>query len=124
MKKFLIATILLFTVTACATNPSRIEPHYVSPLVYNDWDCWKIEKTAQERAKRGSDLYSELLDRAESDDLKVAAGMAVFWPALLLTNGDGDEAEEFKIIKGEYRALRIAGEEKSCNMGAAPYWAD
>ena len=34
--------------------------------------------------------------------------MLLFWPALLLQDGDGAEASEYARIKGEYRAVEQA----------------
>lgn len=101
---------------ACASSPKKIEAAYVSPIKYSAFTCDQlaIERTAIEY--RANILYRSLKKRANADAAKMAAGAVLFLPTLLFLNGNGAKTAEFSDLKGNYQALRIAAEDKGCDI--------
>ncbi len=122
MKTRMLIIAISVLLTGCATYPSKMEANYVNSQLYGNWDCDRIERKTERTKERGNILYEKLDERARTDNWQGAVGVLLIWPALFLLDGDGAEAKEFKEIKGEYKALSSAAQEKSCSIGNRPHW--
>lgn len=110
---FVAATLL----TACASNPDKIDAAYVSPLKYRDYDCDQIALEMDYVGQRTTTLHQRLKDQRTADNWQMGIGLLVFWPTLfLLEGGDGPEAAEFSQLKGEFQALRTTSVNKKCGI--------
>lgn len=116
MMKNAAALTALAMLTACASSPKSIDAAYVSPATYKDYACEDIlvERAAIE--DRTNALYGSLKKRANADKVKMAAGAALFFPALFFIKGDGTKAAELAELKGRYQTLRYESERKECGL--------
>ena len=104
--KNLVLIFCLFALTACASNPDKIDAAYVSPLKYKDYDCNQLAMEMDHVGQRTTKLYQRLKKERNNDNWQMGVGF-LFWPVwLALEGGDGPEATEYAQLKGEYEALR------------------
>jgi hypothetical protein len=103
--------------TACASNPDKIDAAYVSPLKYQDYDCKQIAMEMDYVGQRTTKLYTRLKKERQKDNAQMGVGLVLFWPALFfLEGGDGPEAAEYAQLKGEFEALRENSVQKKCGI--------
>jgi len=116
MKKIAILVIAAM-LSACASNPDKIDAAYVSPLKYKDYDCDQIAMEMDYVGQRTTKLYQRLKAERTADNWQMGVGLLVFWPSLFfLEGGDGPEAGEYSQLKGEYEALRNTAVQKKCGI--------
>jgi len=120
MRQLLVIGVAL-ALTACASNPDKLEADYVPATRYKNYDCDQIGTAMDLVGERTGELYSELADKRKKDNWQMGVGLFLFWPALFfLERGDGPEAEEYARLKGEFEALRQASVQKSCGHESRP----
>lgn len=114
-----ILVVSALLISACASNPDKIDAAYVSPLKYLDYDCKQIAMEMDYVGQRTTELYHRLEKERNADNWQMGIGLIVFWPALFfLEGGDGPEATEYAQLKGEFEALRENSVSKSCGIDA------
>jgi len=117
IETLLIAALSLLILGACATSPSKIQPAYVSPLKYRDYNCDQVADEMDYVAKRTNRLHEQLEKDAKGDKWQMGVGMLLFLPTLFaLEGGDGPEATEYAQLLGEFEALRTVSVEKKCGV--------
>ena len=120
MKSFKIILIGLvcisLLITSCATKPSELTPSFVSPDIYNNYDCQQIEVEKQRYTSQVADLTTKQDIIYNNDEIVgwvLAIGML---PAYFFIEGDGEVASELKSAKGTIKALQQASVKKKCEM--------
>lgn len=114
MKK-IVTIVCIAILTACASNPDKIDAAYISPLKYKDYDCDQIALEMDYVEQRTNKLYQRLKAERNADNWQMGIGLIVFWPTLfLLEGGDGPEVAEYASLKGEYEALRSNSVQRKC----------
>ena len=115
-RRFALAVITALIV-GCASDPMEIEPQYVSPVQYQQFDCDQISAEMGRISRRTSELFGQLDELHSDDEAQMAVGMILFWPALFfLEGGDGPEAVEYARLRGKVDALEEVAIEKQCDM--------
>lgn len=115
--KFLITTLLALSIVGCASQPEDIATAHVSPMQYQSYSCFQIERELQRVNRRASELHASLDETADNDAGQMAMGLILFWPALFfLEGGDGVEAQEYSRLKGERDALEQSAIQKNCGL--------
>ena len=104
MTRFLCLAAVV-AIAGCASPPHKIPTAYVSPLQYKDYSADEIAAELERVNRRIGEVEANLKKQADDDNLKMALGLAVFWPALLALDGDGPQAQEYARLKGERDAL-------------------
>lgn len=105
---------------ACASNPDKLAPSYVSPVGYESYSCEQIGSELDRVNHRATDLHTSLKKEANADTAQMAVGLILFWPSLFfLEGGDGPEAAEYSRLKGERDALQKVSSQKSCTTQTA-----
>ena len=84
----LFLMIIIFTLVSCATHPKKIGAAYVSPYKYKDYDCDQLEFEMDNVSQRTVILYHSLKKEADTDKAQGWIGALLFWPALLLLEGE------------------------------------
>lgn len=116
MKKMALIAVIS-SLTACASNPDKIDAAYVSPLKYKDYDCDQIAMEMDHVGRRTNELYQRLQAERTADNWQMGVGLLLFWPSLFfLEGGDGPEAAEYAQLKGEYESLRTNSVQKKCGI--------
>ena len=111
----------LLLVSACATQPKNLSTTPVSPTMYNHLDCNQLALEGAQIAKRETILFNSLKKTADRDTIQMGIGLVLFWPALfLLEGGDGTQAAEYSLLKGQHRALEEAAILRKCPSSTIP----
>jgi uncharacterized protein YceK len=111
----LILFIMTGLLAGCASSAKHIAPSYVSPIIYQDYDCSQLAQEAQRvtsHARRAAGIQDE-----KSNNDAVATGVAVvlFWPAaFFVSGGDGQTAAELAKLRGQKEAIEQAAIQKKC----------
>ena len=107
---------LTFIVTGCATSPNEMTASYVSPLIYQSFDCQQLVMESDRVSRRVQSMHAKLDEKESDDSAKMAVGLILFWPALFFLDGDEDGAIEYKRLKGESEAIHQAAIAKKCDL--------
>ena len=67
MKKLLSTVALVATLSACASNPNKLDAVYVSPLKYQEHDCSQIALEMDHVTNRTTTLYHRLKKERKKD---------------------------------------------------------
>lgn len=94
--------------------PHKISATYVSPMIYQNYDCNQLSAEAQRIVARVSEVGGELDHEAKKDKVLTGVGVLLFWPSLFFIGGDKGKEAEFARLKGEYDAVQQAAIEKRC----------
>lgn len=111
MIKVVLILPLIVLMCSCmnlATNPSEITGTYVSSVKYEKFTKDQLSAEHNSLARRETQLYVAQKQRRKSS--KVQA----FW--LGYGNGDGIEASELAVVRGEIEAVRKVMEQKGMNI--------
>jgi hypothetical protein len=114
------ACLLAFSIlgAGCATDPDDITGTYVSASKYRDYDCAMLEDEMDHIQRRVNQLHGSLDKKHDGDVWQLGVGIFV-WPTLFaLEGGDGPEATEYAMLKGEYEAIRSSWVTQQCKRGA------
>ena len=111
-----LALFLLFIVTGCATSPNEMTASYVSPLIYQSFDCQQLVMESDRVSRRVQSMHAKLSEKESDDSAKMAVGLILFWPALFFLDGDEDGAIEYKRLMGESDAVHQAAVAKKCDL--------
>lgn len=113
-----IAAIVIATqLAACATRPSKIDPMYVSPLMYARATCAELVDETATVSHRLEPLKDRLNRNATSDAIWVGiyVPMVVLLPfTFFLIHGNGPEYEKYSWLLGERDALQQQLRAKQC----------
>lgn len=117
MKKSAISIVIGATVlSGCATPAANVTASYVSPVLYQNLTCEQLALEAQTISTRVVLATGAQDKKANGDVALMAVGLVVFWPALLFTNGDGQQAAELARLKGEIEAVENASNRNNCGL--------
>lgn len=120
MKKIAVTFTAIAFLTGCATASKDIAGTYVSPVMYQAYDCQQIAAETARLETRVTQLGGRL-DQAASNDKAIAGvGIVLFWPALFALGGNKAQEAEFATLKGQADALNTASIEKKCGMAKPP----
>lgn len=101
----------------CASHSHEIQPDYVSPLEYQEYNCRQIQGEMRRVSRRAAELAGGIDEEADSDEAEMAVGMILFWPALFwLEGGDDERSAQYARLRGEYNALEQAGIKRDCGI--------
>src|ERR1700726_4757056 len=100
----------------CASSSAEITPAYVSPVIYQQYDCQQLAMEAQAVSARAASL-SGVQDRKRTNDgVATAAAIVIFWPAAFFVGGDKQTAAELAQMKGQMVAIEQASIAKKCGI--------
>jgi len=117
MRKILSIMVSAALASSCAKHPDSIEARYVSPMIYQSWECKNIldeQGRIRSELNRISSLQQE---NANTDTAMMTVGVIIFWPALFALAATKDRKEELGKLKGESDALDAVIKQKQCAPG-------
>lgn len=112
----LVIVALGAALAGCASASSDIAPSYVSPVVYQSYNCQQLGLEAQGISQRAAALSGAQDSQRTKDGLVTAAAIVVFWPAAFFVSGDKQTAAELANMKGQMVAIEQASIQKKCNI--------
>lgn len=113
IKRLLCVLLVLVFVAGCAKRSSNISATYVSPLMYQPFNCEQIEQERSRIVRKVRELSGTQDSEASKDAFALTVGLVIFWPALFMMIGD-DKKDEIARLKGEYEAIEVVSVEKKC----------
>jgi hypothetical protein len=99
----------------CASASSDITPAYISPVMYQQYNCQQLAQEAQAVSTRAASLSGVQDSKRTSDGVATAAAI-VIWPAAFFVGGDKQTAAELAQMKGQMVAIEQASIAKKCNI--------
>jgi hypothetical protein len=115
MKIFPIAA-LAAALGGCASSSADITPSYVSPVIYQSYNCQQLALEAQGVSARAAGLAGAQDSQRTKDTVATTAAVIIFWPAAFLVGGDKQTAAELANMKGQMVAIEQASIAKKCNI--------
>ncbi|WP_245470779.1 hypothetical protein [Bradyrhizobium guangzhouense] len=115
MRNFGIAA-LAVALGGCASSSSDITPSYVSPMIYQSYNCQQLAMEAQSVSARAATLSGAQDSQHTKDAVATTAAVIIFWPAAFLVGGDKATASELAQMKGQMVAIEQASISKKCNI--------
>lgn len=100
----------------CASSSAEIAPSYVSPVMYQQYNCQQLAMEAQGVSQRAAALSGVQDQKRTNDGLATAAAIVVFWPAAFFVGGDKQTAAELGQMKGQMVAIEQASIQKKCGI--------
>ena len=100
----------------CASSSADITPTYVSPMLYQSYNCQQLALEAQSVSARAAALSGAQDSQRTKDTLVTTAAVVVFWPAAFFVGGDKQTAAELAQMKGQMVSIEQASIAKKCNI--------
>ena len=113
MRTVTVALLVAF-LAGCAQSPGSIKGTYVSPLVYQNYDCGQVRQEMMRVSRKVQEVSGAQSRAATGDAVATTVGLVIFWPALFFLMGGDDRADELARLKGESEALEQAAIQKNC----------
>ena len=120
MKTIVAIIVSAALLSGCATASKDIAGTYVSPVMYQSYDCQQVAAETARIQARVMQLGGRLDEAASNDKLIAGAGAILFWPALFALGGTKAQEAEYATLKGQADAITQASIEKKCTNGQAP----
>lgn len=100
----------------CASASTDIQPAYVSPVLYQGYNCQQLAQEAQAVSTRAATLSGAQDHQRSNDAIATTAAVVIFWPAAFLVGGDKQTAAELGQMKGQMVAIEQASIQKKCSI--------
>ena len=114
------AMALALIVSGCATAPKDIAPTYVSTMQYERLTCPQLQIEAQNVSNAAAAAVGAQQKKATGDNVAMGVGLIVFWPALFFMKGNGTDANQVAMLKGQMQAIQSVSDAKHCGIKFAP----
>ncbi|ABL71165.1 hypothetical protein JWJ88_15375 [Paracoccus methylovorus] len=114
--KMLSAIGVACTLAACAENPDNIRAGYTSAATYQNMSCQQLASEAITVSNRAHDAANVQRRHQTRDEVAMAAGLVVFWPALLFVHGNDQTTSEVAQLRGQMQAIEQVSAAKNCGM--------
>jgi hypothetical protein len=98
----------------CASSSAEISAAYVSPVMYQQYNCQQLAMEAQAVTARAGVVSGAQDQKRSNDGLATAAAVVIFWPAAFFVGGNGQTAAELAQLKGQMVAIEQASIAKKC----------
>jgi hypothetical protein len=106
---FISGVVLL---AGCADKAANIQPSYISPLMYKDYECDTLNQEYNRLIMHGQSVNKQQ-DRIANNYTGAVAASLLFWPTLFLIDND-DMREQVALIKGQLNAIQESAIQKGC----------
>ena len=108
----LFATALLCGCASSADNNAT----YTSPNLYQSYSCQQLAEEGQQVAAEAARLSGQQDQKHRNDIMKTTVGLVIFWPAMLLNEGNGQTAATLASLKGQMNAIERASVRSNCGI--------
>jgi hypothetical protein len=114
MKQAILAAAACIALGGCANASNNIASADISPAEFATYSCPQLVAESQRIGNRVVQLGGRLDKAASNDRAMTGVAVVLFWPALLVVGGTGQQEAEYARMKGEYAAIRQAAALKQC----------
>ena len=113
----MLASAGLVLLAGCAADTSQIQPTYVSPVEYEDYDCDQIAAEAKRVSRKAHEIGAKVDKTAADDDAQMAIGLIFLWPTLFFLEGSATaDTQAYADLKGRFEVLEEVSVQKSCDI--------
>lgn len=116
MRDKLAAAVIAASLAACAKNAADIAPAYVSPILYENYQCRQLAEEATRVSQRAAQVSGVQDQKATSDAVVTTVGIIIFWPTLLFIKGNDQQTAELANLKGQMEAIEQVSIRKQCGI--------
>ena len=109
-----VAVAATLMMTSCASQPDKIEPKYVSPVIYQHYQCAQLTEERIRLAREVDRVSGLQRENATGDAVMLTVGLIILWPVLIGMAATKDRKEELGKLKGEYEAVDAQARMKQC----------
>ena len=115
--RLLVVYFVTICLVGCASSAKNIAPSYVSPIIYQDYDCRQLAQEAQRVSESAARTAGVQDEKANSDAVATGVAVVLFWPAaFFVSGGDGQTAAELAKLRGQKEAIEQASIKKKCDI--------
>ncbi len=115
--RVLFSIIVTALLAACSSSAKNIAPSYISPVVYQDYDCSQLAQEAQRVSSHAARAAGVQDEKASNDAVATGVAVVLFWPAaFFVSGGDGQNAAELAKLRGQKEAIEQAAIQKKCGL--------
>lgn len=107
---------LAVVLCGCASRSRDVAPAYVSPVTYQSFSCQQLTEEARVVSQKAFAAAKQQDHNRDMDAMKTTVGVVFFWPVILMNEGDGQNAAQLAILKGQMDAIEQASRQKGCNI--------
>ncbi len=122
MKQTRLATALLtlscLALGACASTANDVTAKPVPMSAYDAYQCQELAAEYHRVSAEADKLASSIDQGAMAERIKMGVGVVLFWPALLLLDGETENHSSLASLKGERRTLANSMKARNCNRAA------
>tara|TARA_R110001592_G_scaffold243182_2_gene504110 strand:+ start:252 stop:659 length:408 start_codon:yes stop_codon:yes gene_type:complete len=116
--RLLNALLLAASVLAggCASTAGDVTARPVPMTAYEAFECQELA-SEYERVHTEAEQLAAVIDRgAMAERIKMGVGVVLFWPALLLIDGENENHAQLASLKGERLALLNSMKARNCPL--------
>lgn len=114
--KAVVSMCVVGAIAACAENPTTTRAAYVPTAQYENLSCQQLGMEAKNVSNRAHDAANLQRRHRTQDEIKTAAGLVIFWPALLFVRGNDETTAELAQLKGQMQAIEQVSTAKQCGI--------
>ena len=104
-------------IAGCASSSNNIQPAYISPIIYQNYDCSQLAAEAQRVSSAASRVAGVQDQKATNDAVATGVALVLFWPAaFMVSGGDGQTGAELAKLRGQKEAIEQAAIQKKCGI--------
>ncbi len=112
----IISVILALILVGCASKAAEVTPAYVSPMMYQSYNCQQLAAEAQRVSAAAAAASGTQDSQATKDAVATTAAVIIFWPAAFFVQGDKQNAAQLAQLKGEMDAIQQTSIQKQCGI--------
>ena len=115
--RILLAAVLsVVALGACAKKADKITASYVSPLIYENYNCNQLAAEGSRLGAKAAQLAGVQDKQAKNDAVAMGVGLVLFWPSLFFIKGGKQTEAELAQLRGQMNALEQASIAKQCGI--------
>lgn len=81
-------------IAGCASKSSEIAPTYVSPMIYQNYNCQQLAQRPNLYQREQPQIAGVQDQKSTNDAVVTGVAVVIFWPAAFFVKGDGATAAD------------------------------
>lgn len=117
MNKKIYAMVACLVIAGCSKDKDEIASAYISPVMYQSYDCEQLSWEQQALVQRATSLGASVDGDSTNDAIATGVSLVLFWPAAFFIGGN-DEVKQVELsqLKGKLEAVQTAMIRKKCGI--------
>jgi hypothetical protein len=110
------AVVCLMVLGGCAKRADKITASYVSPLIYDNYNCDQLAAEGARLSTNAAKLAGVQDKQATNDAVAMGVGLVLFWPSLFFIKGGKQTESELAQLRGQMNTLEQVSIAKQCGI--------